>query len=93
MGYTKQVWENGPDSPTPLNATRLNHIENGLESAHDTVDGLALAVAGLIPEVEVNVAPAYRGLVIHYGPGPLPPASEHPNTIYHALPPRGGAGS
>jgi lysophospholipase L1-like esterase len=31
--YTKQVWFNGPDGQTPLDADRLNHMEDGIAAA------------------------------------------------------------
>lgn len=30
MAYTKQTWANGKAGGTPLSATRLNHIEDGI---------------------------------------------------------------
>ena len=39
MEYTKQVWRNG-DPTTPLSAQRLNHIESGIEGAHEKYRGL-----------------------------------------------------
>ncbi len=31
MAYEKQEWKDLPDKSTPITATRLNHIENGIE--------------------------------------------------------------
>jgi len=31
MAYTKQTWNDLPDTTTPVNATRLNHMENGIK--------------------------------------------------------------
>ena len=31
MAYTKQTWEDLPSTNTPLTATRLNHIEDGIK--------------------------------------------------------------
>lgn len=31
MVYAKQTWANGPAGATPLNADRLNYMENGIE--------------------------------------------------------------
>lgn len=33
MAYVKQIWQNGPGGGTPINADRLNHMEDGIESA------------------------------------------------------------
>ncbi|QOP67217.1 minor tail protein [Mycobacterium phage OfUltron] len=41
MAYTKQTWENVPSTNTPLSADRLNHIEDGIEDAHEGLDGKA----------------------------------------------------
>lgn len=37
MAYTKQTWTNLPSKTTPINATRLNHMEDGIESANNLV--------------------------------------------------------
>lgn len=34
MAYTKQTWTNLPSKTTPINATRLNHMEDGIYSAN-----------------------------------------------------------
>lgn len=33
MAYTKQTWSDLPNTTTPINATRLNHMEDGIEDA------------------------------------------------------------
>lgn len=33
MTYEKQTWENYPSTASPLNADRLNHMEDGIEAA------------------------------------------------------------
>jgi hypothetical protein len=49
---------------------------------------LELVDLGPIPDIYSNVTvhPAYTGLQIYYGPGPLPDPSEMPNTLYIVLP-------
>lgn len=37
MAYSKQTWSNLPSKTTPINATRLNHMEDGIESANNLV--------------------------------------------------------
>lgn len=37
MTYSKQTWSNLPSKTTPINATRLNHMEDGIESANNLV--------------------------------------------------------
>ena len=34
MAYDKQTWSNLPSKTTPINATRLNHMEDGIEAAN-----------------------------------------------------------
>ena len=34
MAYTKQTWANLPSKTTPINASRLNHIEDGIYDAN-----------------------------------------------------------
>lgn len=33
MAYTKKVWKDAPDTSTPINATNLNHMEDGIAEA------------------------------------------------------------
>ncbi len=42
--YVKQTWLNGPDGQTPLDADRLNHMENGIAAA--SVDELIVLEVG-----------------------------------------------
>lgn len=39
MAYDKQEWRN-KDKSTPLSASRLLHIEDGIKGAHDAVENL-----------------------------------------------------
>jgi hypothetical protein len=34
VAYTAQPWANGPSGNTPLNASRMNHLESGVYDAH-----------------------------------------------------------
>jgi hypothetical protein len=45
VSYTAQTWTNGPNSGTPINATRLNHIEAGISAAATAADNANSAVA------------------------------------------------
>lgn len=38
MSYTKQTWADGSAGGTPLSATRLNHIEDGLANVYDKTE-------------------------------------------------------
>lgn len=33
MSYVKQDWKDYPDTTTPINSTRLNHMEDGISAA------------------------------------------------------------
>ena len=53
MAYTPQTWTDG-DAATPVNATRMTHIEDGIDDAHDDIAALdtrvdALESAAAIP--------------------------------------------
>ena len=40
MAYQKQTWYDLPAETTPINANRLNHIEDGIEGAETLANGL-----------------------------------------------------
>ena len=40
MGYSKQTWQDLPDTTTPVTASRLNHIEDGIEA--NDVNGIVV---------------------------------------------------
>lgn len=42
--YIEQFWVNGPDGDTPLDAARLNHMEDGIAAA--SVDELIVLEVG-----------------------------------------------
>jgi hypothetical protein len=48
MSYTKQTWLNGPDGNTPVDADRLNHMEDGIATAA-VREVLILNVGGSVP--------------------------------------------
>lgn len=41
MAYTKTVWENAPSTNTPINATRLNNLEDGVEAISQYITATA----------------------------------------------------
>jgi len=47
VDYTKQLWVNGPDGQTPLDAVRLNHMEDGIDAASEQI--LVLNVGESVP--------------------------------------------
>ena len=61
MAYTPQEWENFPSETTPLSASRMLHIESGIDSAHQDIDGrlseanLEALVTSLTPDSLVIV--------------------------------------
>lgn len=46
MAYTKQTWHDGEAGNTPINAARLQHIEDGIGDLDGRVGGLANAAPG-----------------------------------------------
>ena len=79
--YVKQYWHDRPDKSTPLNADRLNHIENGIEANANAIDEIANAVVSNIvndPEKIASMAAVYA-LQEKLGTGELP--SDAPNAI------------
>lgn len=55
MAYTKQDWVNG-DATKPVSATRLNHIEDGIEAAHELAEGGSVDLATQTELDAVNTA-------------------------------------
>lgn len=56
MAYTKQTWQDLPSKTTPINASRLGHIEQGIYDAASTADTAASdassAISGLADKVD-----------------------------------------
>lgn len=56
MAYTKQTWQDLPNKTTPINASRLEHIEDGIYNAAGVADTAATnaqsAVSGLSNKVD-----------------------------------------
>lgn len=79
--YVKQYWHDRPDKSTPLNADRLNHIENGIGSNSEAINQIANAVVSDIvndPDKIASMAAVYA-LQEKLGTGELP--SDAPNAI------------
>ncbi|QEM40916.1 MAG: hypothetical protein [Phage AS32] len=63
------------------------YVEETISTVETSVpEELELIDLGPSPLGNVTVDPAYAGLRIHYGPGPLPDPSTMPNTVYIVLP-------
>lgn len=52
MAYTKQTWADLPSKTTPINASRLSHIEQGIYDAANTADNATTALGGKVDKVE-----------------------------------------
>ncbi len=72
--YVRQYWHDRPDKSTPLNAERMNYIENGIESNANAIDEIAKAVVSNIvndPNKIASMAAVYA-LQEKLGTGNLP---------------------
>ena len=45
MSYTKTNWENLPSTNTPINAARLNNIENGIKGNKESINNLSSSLS------------------------------------------------
>jgi len=79
--YVPQPWANGSAGNTPVTAETLEHIEEGIEGAHDRVDALAVGVVLVPTPVRTSTVPPSAGQLVTYdasagniGPIPLPNA-------------------
>ena len=43
MSYQKTNWQDAPSTETPINATNLNRMESGIESASKNIDNVSAA--------------------------------------------------
>ena len=60
--YVKQVWKNKPNVSSPLNADRLNHMEDGIENNSKKIKETVTAVN----ELTENMVPSYNNLSTLY---------------------------
>ena len=51
--YQKQVWHDLPSTDTPINAARLNYIEDGIATADTTADAAYVLPVGGIPKTDL----------------------------------------
>ena len=54
MAYTKQTWSDLPSKTTPINASRLGHIEQGIYDAAATADNASTAISAMGTAVSKN---------------------------------------
>jgi len=55
MAYIKQTWRNaGAAQPTPLVASRFNHMENGIEAAHSLYESVkhGFRILGFVDDID-----------------------------------------
>lgn len=48
MPYTPQTWADGPGGGTPITASRLTNVENGIQAASDTADAALPKSGGIV---------------------------------------------
>lgn len=58
MPYTKQTWVDEPSTTTPIDAARLNHMEDGIYNAQSTADAAEAAVTSTNTVLSGAGAPA-----------------------------------
>lgn len=64
MNYTKTVWKDLPDTTTPLNASNLNHIEDGIKALYEkTLYSTTEQVVG----TWIDGKPIYRKVIEYTG--------------------------
>lgn len=62
MAYNEQTWQDGEAGGTPLTAARFNHMEDGINAAHDEIDArgqlgyaqVTTAQTGITTEVDLS---------------------------------------
>lgn len=60
MPYVRRTWQNSPSTATPLTATALNNIENGVEEALAAIDALP-AVIESVADAQIAAQAADSG--------------------------------
>lgn len=64
MSYTKTTWENLPSTNTPINATNLNKIENGIYDNSNSIDALIeYSTQETVIGKWINGKPIYRAYI------------------------------
>ena len=51
--YVKQAWKNKPNVSSPLNADRLNHMEDGIENNSNKIKEIVPAVNELTENIKI----------------------------------------
>lgn len=68
MTYVKQNWLNGAAGSTPISASRLNHIEDGIEAAATSV-GFSVTTYGAVGDGVIDSTAAFVAARAAAGPG------------------------
>ena len=68
MAYTKQTWANLPSKTTPINASRLNHMEDGIYAANQTATTSTAGQMSAADKTKLNGlnAPVITGTQIEF---------------------------
>ena len=68
MAYTKQTWQNLPNKTTPINATRLNHMEDGIYDANQLATTSSAGQMSAADKIKLNGlnAPVITGTQIEF---------------------------
>lgn len=62
MSYTKQTWSDTASSGTPITATRMNHMEDGIKAANDAWDSVSRGIDVRLPDA---ASPTHKYEYIH----------------------------
>lgn len=54
MAYSKQTWSNLPSKTTPINADRLNHMEDGIYDANQPATTSSAGQMSAADKVKLN---------------------------------------
>ncbi len=54
MAYTKQTWQSLPNKTTPINASRLNHMEQGIYDANQLATTSSAGQMSAADKVKLN---------------------------------------
>ena len=54
INYTKVNWQDKPDTSTPINATNLGKMDNGIKAACDAADSACAVKFNNLPASNLN---------------------------------------
>jgi hypothetical protein len=84
--YAQQPWVNGSAGETPVTAETLEHIEQGIDGAHDRIDALAVGTTLVPTPTRTSTVPPAAGQLVTYDAsagnlGPIPLPNPQPGVI------------